>query len=286
MKNDTDGKPADSGVGESRFERYRTLATKVRAHALRMTHGGRSGHVGSMLSMAELLVVFYEKILRVKPDDPDWPQRDRFILSKGHGGGGVYAILAEKGFFPKEWLSTYYKDDGKLSGHISHHVPGVEFSTGSLGHGLPVAVGMALAAKHARSEHRVFCLMSDGDCDEGSTWEAMMFAAQHKFDNLIAVVDYNRVQALGHVEDVVELEPFAAKVTAFGWAVREIDGHDCRQIENALSAVPFETGKPSFVIARTTKGKGVSWMEDTVSCHYGAVNDGQLAQALKELGVE
>ena len=262
------------------------LATRIRAHCLKMTHGGRSGHVGSMLSMADLLAVLYTSILRVNPEDPKWPERDRFILSKGHGGGAVYAVLAEQGFIPREWLSTYYKDNGRLSGHISHYIPGVEFSTGSLGHGLSVAVGMALAAKHAKSGHRIFCLVSDGDCDEGSTWEAMMFAAQHKFDNLTVIVDYNRVQALGHVENVIELEPFEDKVSAFGWAVKRINGHNHKEIESALSGLPLQQGKPSFIIARTTKGKGVSWMEDTVSCHYGAVTDDELARALTELGVE
>jgi len=271
---------------ENEIERYRTLATQIRAHCLRMTHAGKSGHIGSMLSMADLLAVLYEKILRVDPANPDWPERDRFILSKGHGGGAVYAVLAEKGFFPKEWLNTYCKDNGKLSGHISHHISGVEFSTGSLGHGLPVAVGMALAAKHAGAKHRIFCLMSDGDCNEGSTWEAIMFAAQHKFDNLSVIVDYNRVQALGYVKDVIELEPFARKIEDFGWAVKEIDGHVYTQIEEVLSIVPFEKDKPSFVIAHTIKGKGVSWMENTVSCHYGSVNDEELARALTELGVE
>ena len=266
-------------------EIYRCLATKIRAHCLRMTHRGKSGHVGSMFSMADLLAVLYTKILRVDPKRPDWPERDRFILSKGHGGGAVYATLAEKGFFPKEWLNTYYLDDGNLSGHISHHVPGVEFSTGSLGHGLPVAAGMALAAKYTGGKHRIFCLMSDGDCNEGSTWEAIMFAAQHKFDNLIIIVDYNRVQALGKMQDVIEMEPFARKIEDFGWAVRTIDGHDYTQIESVLSEVPFVTGKPSWVLARTVKGKGISWMEDTVSCHYGSVNDEQLSKALKELGV-
>lgn len=265
---------------------YRELAIKIRAHSLRMTHGGRSGHVGSMLSMADILAVLHEGILNIDPENPDSPERDRFILSKGHGGGAVYAVLAEKGFFPMEWLSTYYKDNGKLSGHISHYIPGVEFSTGSLGHGLPVAAGMALAAKHAGKKHRIFCLMSDGDCNEGSTWEAIMFAAQHKFDNLTVIVDYNRVQALGHAEDVIELEPFAEKVRAFRWAVREIDGHNYEEIEEALSNLPIEKGKPSFIIARTIKGKGVSWMENTVSCHYGAVDDEQLAQALCEIGAE
>lgn len=264
---------------------YGETATRIRAHCLRMTHNGKSGHVGSMLSMADLIAVLFERILHIDARHPRWAGRDRFILSKGHGGGAVYAALAEKGFFPKEWLMTYYRDSGRLSGHISHYVPGVEFSTGSLGHGLPVAVGMALSAKHRQEKHRIFCLVSDGDCDEGSTWEAILLAAQHKLDNLTAIVDYNRVQALGHVEDVLELEPFADKINLFHWAVKQIDGHHYGQIENALSQLPFEKGKPSFLIARTTKGKGVSWMENTVSCHYGSVSDEQLAQALMELGV-
>ena len=261
------------------------LSTTIRAHCLRMTHRGESGHVGSMLSMAEILSVLYERILRVDPANPRWPERDRFILSKGHGGGAVYAVLAEKGFFPKEWLSTYYRDDGKLMGHISHYVPGVEFSTGSLGHGLPVAVGMTLAARHAGKKHRVFCLMSDGDCDEGSTWEAILLAAQHRLENLIGIVDYNKIQALGFVKDVLNLEPFAEKIRACGWSVREVDGHSVEELESTLKAVPFEAGKPSWVIAHTVKGKGVSFLENTVACHYGHVSDEQLALALRELGV-
>lgn len=270
---------------QERLDRYRDLARKVRAHCLRMTHRGKSGHVGSMLSMADLLAVLYLRILNVDPETPEWPDRDRFVLSKGHGGGALYAVLAELGFFPKEWLNGYYLDEGKLSGHISHYVPGVEFSTGSLGHGLPVAVGMAVAARYRGKSHRIVCLMSDGDCNEGSTWEAIMFAAQHKLDNLTVIVDYNRVQALGHAEDVIEMEPFEAKIRDFGWSFRAIDGHDYGQIEDALSDLPIEPGKPSWILARTVKGKPISWMENTVSCHYGSVNDEQLAAALKELGV-
>jgi transketolase len=192
-------------------------------------------------------------------------------------------VLAELGFFPKNWLRTYYLDDGKLMGHISHHVPGVEFSTGSLGHGLPVAVGMALAARHAGEKHRIVCLMSDGDCDEGSTWEAVLFAAQHGLDNLTVIVDYNKVQALGLSKDVLDLEPFARKVRGCHWTVKEVDGHDVVAIDRALRTLPFEKGKPSWLICHTIKGKGVSWMENTVSCHYGSVDDEQLAKALKEL---
>jgi len=262
---------------------YRKLARTIRSHCLHMTHRGHSGHVGSMLSMADLMAVLYTRILKVDPAHPQWPERDRFILSKGHGGAAVYAVLAERGFFPKEWLESYYLDNGMLAGHISHHVPGVEFSTGSLGHGLPVAVGRCLAIRHAGNNHRVFCLMSDGDCNEGSTWEAIMFAAQHRLDNLVVIVDYNRVQALGKMEDVIEMEPFDRKLKDFGWAVRTIDGHNYQAIESTLRGVPFEKGRPSWVLARTIKGKGVSYMENTVACHYGSVNDKQLAQALKEL---
>ena len=266
-------------------ERYERLARLIRGYAVKMTNLEHSGHVGSSLSMAELVAVLYEGILRVDPERPDWPERDRFLLSKGHAAAGVYGALTEKGFFPKEWTDTYYRDDGKLCGHISHHVPGVEFSTGSLGHGLPVGTGMALAAKRDGAAHRIFVLMSDGDCNEGSTWEAIMFAAQHHFDNLTAIVDANKIQALGNVRDVIDMQPFAEKVKAFGWAVREIDGHDVGQIEAALKAVPFEKGKPSFLIARTVKGRGVKAIENTVASHYRCIPDDRLAEVYEELGV-
>lgn len=234
--------------------------------------------------MAELLAVLYTRILRVDPANPKKPDRDRFLLSKGHGGAAVYAALTERGFFPREWLSGYYLDEGKLMGHISHHVPGVEFSTGSLGHGLPVACGMALAAKRSGWPYRYFCLMSDGDCDAGATWEAILLAGHHHFDNLTVIVDYNKVQALGHSRDVLNLEPLGDKIRACHWAYREVDGHDVQAIDAALETLPFEKGKPSWLTAHTVKGKGVSFMEDTVSCHYGSVDDAQLAQALREIG--
>jgi transketolase len=266
-------------------ETYKELAQKIRAHAVMMTNLRHSGHVGSSLSMADILAVLYQTTLAVDPRNPGWEDRDRFILSKGHAAAGVYAALAEKGFIPREWLRTYYCDDGRLCGHISHHVPGAEFSTGSLGHGLPVAAGMALAARMAGKKHRVIVLMSDGDCNEGSTWEAIMFAAQQGLDNLTVIVDYNRVQALGKSKDIIDLEPLQKKVQDFGWAVKEIDGHDHGQIETALSVLPFQKGRPSFLIARTVKGKGLKAMEDTVGCHYQCVADAGLAAAYKELGV-
>ncbi|HBR19433.1 MAG: transketolase [Planctomycetes bacterium GWC2_45_44] len=264
---------------------FEYLAVKIRADAVMMTNLQHSGHVGSSLSMADLLVVLFEKVLNVAPKNPKGPNRDRFILSKGHAAAGLYSIMAEKGFFPKDWLETYYCDNGKLCGHISHHVPGVEFSTGSLGHGLPVTVGMALDGKRKGKKHRVFCLMSDGDCNEGSTWEAIMLAAQHKLDNLVAIVDYNKVQALGFSKDVINLEPFAEKMNLFGWAVKEIDGHNFEQILDSLSIIPFVKGKPSFLIAHTVKGKGISCMENTVASHYKCVADDKLEDAYKELGV-
>ena len=272
-------------ASENWVDECRALATTIRSHCLRMTHDGKGGHIGSMLSMAELLAVLYERILRVDPKNPKLPERDRFVLSKGHGGAAVYAVLAEKGFFPKDWMATYYRDAGKLMGHISHHVPGVEFSTGSLGHGLPVATGMALAARVAGKTHRIFCMMSDGDVDEGSTTEAIFFAKQQKLDNLIAILDYNKIQALGFTRDVIDLEPLTDRITASGWAVREVDGHNVEEIESVLKQVPFETGKPSWVTAHTVKGRGVSFLENTVASHYGYVNDDQLAAALQELGV-
>jgi transketolase len=235
-----------------------------------------------MLSMVELLVVLYHEILNVDPGKPRKPDRDRFILSKGHGGAALFAVLAEKGFFPKAWLNRYYVDDGKLHGHISHYIPGVELSTGSLGHGLPVACGMAMAAKQAGGKHRVFCLMSDGDCNAGSTWEAIMLAGQHGWDNLVGIVDYNRLQALGRSVDIINLEPFAEKMKLFGWAVRTVDGHDIGAIHAALKSIPFAKGKPSWLIARTVKGKGVRAFEDDYRVHYG-IPDAKLAEAIEEV---
>jgi len=269
---------------KERIEICRELAKKVRIHCLKMVHRGQSGHIGSMLSMAELLAVLYEGILNVDPKNPDKPDRDRLILSKGHGGAALFAALAEKGFFPIEWLDTYYMDAGKLHGHISHYIDGVEFSTGSLGHGLPVGLGMALAARNAGRNHRIFCLLSDGDCNEGSTWEAIMLAAQHRFENIIAIVDYNKLQALGKSEDIINLEPFSDKMKLFGWAVKTINGHNIEEIWDTLSNLPLEKGKPSWIIANTIKGKGVSFMENNYKWHYGGLTDELLAKALEEVG--
>jgi transketolase len=263
------------------------LAHKIREHVLRMVHLARSSHVGSCLSAADLLAVLYGDILRLDPARPDWMERDRFVLSKGHAAAAVYATLAESGFFPVEWLETYCQDHSRLPGHISNHgVPGVEVSTGSLGHGLPIACGMALAAKHDDAHYRVFVMLSDGELDEGSNWEAIMFAAHHRLDNLVVIVDYNKIQSFGRVEKIMGLEPLRSKWQAFNWAVKEIDGHSHKQIFDTLSCIPYVRGMPSVVIAHTIKGKGVSFMENQLVWHYKSPDNEQLIQALRELIAE
>lgn len=261
------------------------LARRIRVHAVRMTSRGKSSHVGSVLSMADILAVLYGSVLRVDPHNPAWEERDRFILSKGHGGAGVYAALAERGFFSTARLADHYQNGSVFSGHVSHKdVPGVEISTGSLGHGLGIGVGMAYAAKADGRTHRVFVVMSDGECDEGSNWEAIQFAGHHRLSNLAAIVDYNKIQSLRPVEETLTLEPFAEKWRAFNWAVREVDGHDCRALGACFADLPFETDRPNCIIAHTVKGKGVSFMENTVLWHYRSPQGEELAAALRELG--
>lgn len=259
------------------------LARTVRLNCLRMVFEGKSGHIGSMLSCADLLAVLYKKILKVSPEAPKDPERDRLIFSKGHGGAALFATLAELGYFPKDWLWTYYKDDGKLSGHISHHVPGVEFSTGSLGHGLPVATGMAMYGKNSGKNRRYFCIVSDGDLDEGSTWEAIMLAGQHKFNNLCMIVDYNRLQALGRSRDIIDLESLDEKLKLYHWNTTVVEnGHDYAAIYEALKDFPH-SDKPQAVICRTVKGKGVSFMEDDYRWHYGPLTADLYAKAVAEV---
>jgi transketolase len=262
---------------------YKEIALQVRRSVLCMTHDAKASHVGACLSIVDILAVLYGSILKVDSKRPDWSDRDRFILSKGHGGAALYAVLAESGFFPKEWLDTYCQDGSKLSGHVTCGAPGVEVSTGALGHGLSIGCGMALVGNRERLPYRVFVLMSDGECDEGSIWEAALFAAHHHLDNLIAIIDYNKLQAFGAIKEILNLEPFTEKWKAFNWAVREIDGHNHKQIEDTLNSAPFENGKPSIVIAHTIKGKGVSFMENQLAWHYKSPNNEQLAQALAEL---
>jgi transketolase len=260
------------------------LARRIRRHAVEMTHLGKSSHVGSVLSMTDIIAVLYGKVMRVDPAKPHWAGRDRFILSKGHAGAGIYAALAECGFFAVEKLRTHYQDGSDLSGHVSHKgIPGVEFSTGSLGHGLPVATGMAKAGKLDGAIHRVFVVLSDGECDEGSNWEAVLFAAHHKLSNLVVVVDFNKIQSLAPVAETMALEPFADKWVSFGWEVREVDGHDHEALTSALSTRFVNETRPLCVLAHTTKGKGVSFMENSVLWHYRTPQGDEYVAACHEL---
>lgn len=264
---------------------YQEIARKIRIHVLNMTHRSKSSHIGSGFSAVELLAVLYFGVLRVDPKRPDWPDRDRFIMSKGHAAAAVYATLAERGFFPLERLETFCRNGTTLMGHVSHEgVPGIEAATGSLGHGLGIAAGMALMARRENRPFRVFAMLSDGECDEGSTWEAAMFAGHHRLDNLISIVDYNKIQSLGHVKDVLDLEPFADKWRSFNWHVREIDGHNIVEIEKAFRDIPFAPGRPSCILAHTVKGKGVSFMEDKLLWHYRSADGDEYRKALEELG--
>jgi transketolase len=271
---------------ENKYKKYIELAKKIRANAIKAVYFGQSGHIGSALSMADLLAYLYESVLVYKADNPKWEGRDIFILSKGHAAAGMYGVLIEKNFFPREWIKSYYQDGGMLSGHVSHYVPGIEVSTGSLGHGLPIGIGFALDFRKCKMKNRVFVMLSDGECNEGSNWEAFLFAPHNKLDNLTIIIDYNKIQALGRCEDVLNLEPFAQKMRDFHWEVMEINGHDFREIEKAFSKIPLKKGKPSCIIAHTIKGKGVSFMEDKVSWHYNKVDDELLKKAFQELGVK
>lgn len=260
-----------------------SLARSIRSHTLKMVHRANASHVGSCFSMADILAVLYSSVLRVDPSNLEAEDRDRFILSKGHSTAILYAVLAEKGFFPLDWLDTYCQDGSKLTGHASHYVPGVEASTGSLGHGLPIGCGMALAGKRENRSYRVFVMLSDGELDEGSNWEAFLFAPHHHLDNLTVIIDYNKIQSFGTVKDILDLDPLVDKFKAFNWAVREINGHNFAEIEAALNSLPLESNRPTCIIAHTIKGKGVSFMENQLAWHYKSPNQEQLEQAMSEL---
>ena len=259
------------------------VALTLRMHAVRMVHRAKASHLGSCLSMADLITCLYWDTLRIDPEHPENPERDRFILSKGHAAALLYAALAERGFFPTVYLETYNQTGSSLTGHVNSDVTGVELSTGSLGHGLSVGCGLALAAKREGRLYRTFVLVSDGELDEGSNWEAILFAPHHKLDNLVLIVDYNQIQSFGRVKEVLELHPLAAKFRSFNWAVAEVDGHDLSAIQAALASIPSAPDKPTVLLAHTIKGKGVSFMEDQLMWHYKSPSDEQLQLALKEL---
>ncbi len=258
------------------------LARRVRLNALRMVHKAGASHIGSALSISDILAVLYGRVMCYDTQAPSLAKRDRFILSKGHACVAVYSVLAEIGFLTKSELDTYGQNFSPLMNHISHKVSGVEFSTGSLGHGLSFAAGKALAAKKMNMDWRAFVLLSDGEMDEGSNWEALMFSSHHALDNLVAIIDYNKLQSMGSCEKTLGLEPLADKLKSFGWFVIEVDGHNHQELYDALTQRYQD--KPTVIIAHTIKGKGVSFMEGKVEWHYKCPDQDQLIAALKELG--
>lgn len=260
-----------------------TLASRIRLHTLKMIHSAKSSHIASCFSVTDILAVLYNDVMNYDSKNPTWEDRDRFILSKGHAAAAVYAVLAEKGFIPIDYLSTYGKNGTKLQGHLSHSVPGVEISTGSLGHGLPIACGMALAAKNDKKNYRIYVVLSDGECDEGSIWEAAMFAGHHQLYNLTVIIDNNKFQACGRTKDILDLEPFAQKWQSFNWNVSECDGHHHQTIKDCIYKTRDSKKLPSVIIAHTIKGKGVSFMEDKLLWHYRSPDEVVFAEAVKEL---
>jgi transketolase len=242
-----------------------------------------AGHTGGSLSCVDILNVLYNQVMNVSPQTMSSPDRDRYVHSKGHSVEALYTVLADCGFFPREELNTLEKAGSHLVGHPTRKVPGIEQNTGALGHGLPVAVGMALAAKLDGRSYRVFTVMGDGELTEGSVWEAAMSAAHYKLDNLVAIVDRNTLQITGRTEDVMRLDPLEQRFAAFGFALREVDGNDVAALSELFAQVPFEPGKPNLVLAHTVKGKGISFIEDKAKWHHHVPTDQELATAIGEL---
>lgn len=271
-----------SAAANRLYDEIAAYAYAIRRHTLQMVGRADASHVGGALSMTDALAVLYYHVLRVRPDDPQWPARDRFILSKGHCCSGLYSALALKGFFPVSELETYGNSDSRLMNHVSHVVPGVEWSTGSLGHGLGLACGQALAGQRKKQAWRVFCILSDGELDEGSTWEAVLFAGHHRLSNLWAVVDANKIQSLGDTKDVLDLGSIRAKFEAFGWEAVDVDGHDVSALISTF-ARPWGD-RPRCIVAHTVKGKGVAYMENKLEWHYRAPKTKELLDlALQQL---
>ena len=260
-------------------------ANWIRLSAMSMTHHARLGHTGGDLSSADILAtLFLGRVLRIDPANPQWPKRDRFVMSKGHCSAAFYSTLASRGFFPIEQLKTFMDPLSMLNGHPDRNkLPGVEANTGPLGHGMPIAVGMALAARMKYESWRVFVLVGDGELQEGSNWEAALTAAHYKLDNLCAIIDNNKLQITGPTSEVCNTDPIDTKFESFGWVVRHVDGHDLDALKETFDELPFSKGKPSLIIAHTVKGKGISYMENAVKWHHGVPDEKQYHDALAEL---
>ena len=269
---------------ETVLERLNNEALKIRRNLWRAFYAAGSGHVGGSSSAADILAALYFHFLKVRPNEPDWPERDRFVLSKGHANGALAAVLAQAGFIPESYLDEFYGYQTLMGMHPDIKLAGVEMSTGGLGHGLSIGVGMALAARLKKSVSRTLVMIGDGELQEGSNWEAAMAASHLGLSSLTAILDYNKIQQSGHVHEVLGVEPVADKWCAFGWTVREIDGHNMAEIVAALEALPYANGAPSIVIAHTVKGKGVSFAEDTHLWHQNSIDYEVYQKALAELG--
>jgi transketolase len=266
------------------LDKLKEICKDMRADILKMTQAAGSGHPGGSLSAVELMAVLYFNVLNHRPQEPHWPMRDRFILSKGHACPVVYSAMARSGYFPIEELLTLRKLGSRLQGHPNMKaLPGLETSSGSLGQGLSVSNGLALAAKIDKKDYHVYCLMGDGELQEGQVWEAAMTAAHYKLDNVCAIVDYNNLQIDGRVEDVMGVAPLKEKWLSFNWHVIEIDGHNLVEVEKAYAEAKEIKGKPSLILAKTIKGKGVSFMEDVAGWHGKAPNQEELEKALQEI---
>jgi transketolase len=275
------------GAKNDEIERIRDVAQRTRRRVIRMTYLAKSGHPGGSLSATDIITCLYLKILRHSPEEPNWPDRDRFVLSKGHACPALYAMLAECGYIKEDELWTLRKFGSRLQGHPElNTVPGVEAPAGSEGQGLGIGCGMALAARLDNSQRRVYVMLGDGECDSGNTWESVLFAAHYKLDNLTAIVDRNRLQQDDECAKVLDTEPMVDKWKAFNWHVIDIDGHNPVSILRAFEEAKSNRGRPTVIIARTVKGKGVSFMENKVGFHGKPPNDQEYAQAMRELGGE
>lgn len=261
------------------------MAKKIRKTSVTMVYKARASHIGGALSMADILAVLYSDILKYRSNDPNWNERDRCMLSKGHACVSFYAVLAHAGFYSLSTLDSYAQNGSSFLCHTTHHIPGIEISAGSLGHGLPIACGIALAAKIKKQSFDTYVILGDGEMDEGSNWEALLFGAHYKLANLCAIIDYNKIQSFGNTNDVLQLEPLVDKLKAFNWNVINVDGHNHDTLLQAFNAFKQEQERPTVIIANTIKGRGVSFMENNLAWHYKSPNEEQYKQAIKELEI-
>ncbi|MER7923567.1 MULTISPECIES: transketolase [unclassified Streptomyces] len=280
----TTGTETIETIGDTRLGALRERATRIREHVADMCAGPEGGHLGGAYSAADIMTALYFDVMNLDPARPDAPERDRFVLSKGHAAVGLYATLAERGYLPVDELTTYGRPGSRLMGHPVRAVPGVEAATGSLGHGLALGCGFALGARLDGHDSRTFVLMGDGELQEGSVWEAAIGAASLGLDRLVAVVDRNSLQLTGDTDSIAAMEPLADRWRGFGWAVQEADGHDLATLVRALGSTPWEPGRPSVLIARTVKGRGLPFLEGRTACHYVTFSERNHAKARSVLG--